>query len=206
MYFSRFPNVLHQATKDTRKQYALVDITANVRFRREILEKVNLFDIYIIKDGETPEIVSEKLYGTPYYHWVLMLLNEMYDYRNDWPLTDKSLDAYIIKKYGSLEAAKARVLYFLDEDNNVVTPGNVTEGGVEKFPLYVNEDEFDISVIRYFNAAGVQVTQPLYNGLGTPLPVFAYNYEVEVNERKRRVRVVSKPMVEAIAASFRDLI
>lgn len=206
MYFSRFPNVLHQATKDTRKQYALVDITANVRFRREILEKVNLFDIYIIKDGETPELVSEKLYNTPYYHWVLMLLNEMYDYRNDWPVNDKALDQHIINKYGSLEAAKARVLYFLDEDSNVMVPGNVIDGGVEKFPMYVNEDGFDISVIRYFNAAGVQVTQPLYNALGTPQPIFAYNYEVEENERKRRLRVVSKEMVENIAASFRDLI
>ena len=30
-------------------------------------------------DGETPEIVAEKVYGNAEYHWIIMLANDIYD-------------------------------------------------------------------------------------------------------------------------------
>ncbi len=209
MYFSRFPQILHLSKapkyREKRSEYLLTDITANVRFRKDILDKVTLFDYYIIKEGETPEIVSEKLYDSPMYHWMIMLLNDMYDYRIDWPMTALALDKYIEKKYGTLSAAKSKILFFVDEGGNVITPDPVVDG-ITKYPMYVNDDRFNISIIKFYDVNGVEVSQPLYNGLGTPSPVYAYNYEVEQNEKKRRIRVVSKQLAVQIAANFRDLV
>lgn len=210
MYFSRFPQLLHLAKvpkyREKRAEYLLTDITANVRFRKEILDKVNLFDYYIIKEGDTPEIVAEKIYDSPMYHWLVMLLNDMYDYRNDWPMTSAALDSYIEAKYGSTVAAKGRVLFFLNEENQVVTPDLVVDEGITKYPMYVNDDDFDISVIKFFDVDGVEVDAPNYNGLGVPTPVYAYDYEVEQNERKRRIKVVSKAMAAQIASNFKELV
>ena len=209
MYFSRFPQILHLSKapkyREKRSEYLLTDITANVRFRKDILDKVTLFDYYIIKEGETPEIVSEKLYDSPMYHWMIMLLNDMYDYRIDWPMTALALDKYIEKKYETLSAAKSKILFFVDEGGNVITPDPVVDG-ITKYPMYVNDDRFNISIIKFYDVNGVEVSQPLYNGLGTPSPVYAYNYEVEQNEKKRRIRVVSKQMAAQIAANFRELV
>ena len=59
-----------------------------------------LFDEYDIKDGETPEIIAEKVYGTAEYHWIIMLINEKFDYLADFPMTYDALLKYVEDKYG----------------------------------------------------------------------------------------------------------
>lgn len=101
MYFAKFPNIYYPAVVNGVLQYNILkDITINVRFVKEFLTNITLYDYYDIVDGETPEIISEKLYGTPLFHWIVMLVNEKYDYLNDFPMTYTSLLAYTKDKYG----------------------------------------------------------------------------------------------------------
>ena len=100
-YFKKFPNLIYDFNINGKTQYRRVkDITRNVRFRQEVLENITLYDEYDIIDGETPEIIAEKVYGDAEYHWVVMLCNQLYDYRNDFPLTQVVLDKYVEEKYG----------------------------------------------------------------------------------------------------------
>jgi len=102
MYFSNFPKIVYDFDLSKGIDYKIVtDITRNVRLRKQILENITLYDYYDIGEGETPEIISEKIYGTPYYHWVIMLANQRYDYVNDFPLTQNELDKLIDRKYGN---------------------------------------------------------------------------------------------------------
>jgi hypothetical protein len=93
MYFKEFPRFLYDFKKPdgTTETQIVRDITRNVRFRKEILENITLFDEYDVMDGETPEIIAEKVYGNPKYHWVIMLANQRYDYINDFPKEETSL-------------------------------------------------------------------------------------------------------------------
>lgn len=101
MYFANFPKIVYDFDLATGTDYKVVtDVTRNVRLRKQILENISLYDYYDIAEGDTPEIISEKIYGTPYYHWVIMLVNQRYDYVNDFPLSQLELDTYIDKKYG----------------------------------------------------------------------------------------------------------
>ena len=101
MYFSNFPNMLYDFDINGERQVMLVtDITRNIRFRRDILSNITVFDEYDIVDGETPEIIAEKLYGDPTYHWIIMLANERFDYRADFPLPYPELEQYVTEKYG----------------------------------------------------------------------------------------------------------
>jgi hypothetical protein len=77
------------------------DITQNVRLRKQILANITLFDEYDIRDEETPEIIAEKIYGSPDYHWVIMLCNEKYNYLDDFPLPVYEFEQYVKAKYGS---------------------------------------------------------------------------------------------------------
>jgi hypothetical protein len=101
MYFDNFPKLLYDFDVGVGKKFILVkDITQNVRFQKEFLDKMNLYESYRITDGESIEVVSEKIYGTPDYHWMLMLLNQRYDYIEDFPMSSANLDAHITRKYG----------------------------------------------------------------------------------------------------------
>lgn len=102
MYFDNFEQLYYdfETSPGNFDLMVLRDITKNVRFRKEIVENVAQWEYYYIKDGETMEMISERLYGSPLYHWVLMILNEKYDYINDMPLTQSQLEKHVIEKYG----------------------------------------------------------------------------------------------------------
>jgi len=107
MYFKKFPKMLYDfeynydavQDSDVRTAKRVTDITANVRFRRDLLSNITLYDEYDIKEGETPEIIAEKFYKNANYHWIVMLANDRFDYRSDFPLTHIALQDYIASKY-----------------------------------------------------------------------------------------------------------
>ena len=70
MYFKQFPKIFYDFPQDgtSTTLQVLTDITTNVRIRKEILENVTIYDEYDIQEGETPEIIAEKIYGDAELH------------------------------------------------------------------------------------------------------------------------------------------
>jgi len=173
-YFSRFPTtkfLITAAKAGQAEQYvSLTDITKNVRFKRNIIDNITLYDFYLLSDRETLENVSESIYGSPYYHWVLMLLNNIYDYRTDLPLDAFSFNEYIVDKYGDLATAQSTISFYKDSRGFVVEQDN------ENF-----EGEIDAT------------------------PVYAYDHELEINEAKRKIKVISPNLLSVVLENFREL-
>ena len=187
-YFSEFPIIAYDFSTDKEKiSYLLRDITRNVRFRKDVLSDLVLYDEYDIMDGETPEIISSKVYGSPYYHWVVMLANESYDWIEDYPMTDSELTEYIEQKYGSIQQAMQRIQHYVNSNGEVVF-FNSTYSGFE----YLDPATGKVESLNYTEEA--------------PKPVTCYDYEVMINESKRRIRLVSPEALEIIITTFRDLI
>ena len=101
MYFKEFPKFYYDFKgNDGKTELRLVrDITRNVRFRKEILSNITVFDEYDIQDGETPEIIAEKVYGNPNYHWIIMLANERFNYVYEFPLEETTLARAITTEF-----------------------------------------------------------------------------------------------------------
>jgi hypothetical protein len=118
MYFEKFPQFLYDFKYgNTTKTSVVIDITRNIRFRKELLENIALFDSYDIKDGETAEIIAEKIYGNPEYHWIVMLANQKYDYISDFPLSEYALERHITDVYGTQRYATR---YYVNADGFIV--------------------------------------------------------------------------------------
>lgn len=101
MYFKKLPEILYNFPfKNGDKMIVVRDITANVRVIQEVLTNITIYDEYDIVDGDTPEIISDKIYGTPLYHWLIMICNLRFDYIEDFPLPFNALTQYIKDKYG----------------------------------------------------------------------------------------------------------
>src|SRR5687768_4346298 len=114
-YFSHFPEIYYPFVMNGKEEIKVVrDLTRNVRLIKEIASKITLYELYDIEDGDTPEIISEKFYGTTQYHWIIMLLNERYDYVSDFPLSQPVLDKFVTQKYG--EGNENAVHHWIDEN------------------------------------------------------------------------------------------
>lgn len=164
MYFNEFPNIYYSFKINGKDKFVLIkDITQNVRIRKEILANITLYDEYDIREGETPEIIAEKVYGSPLYHWVVMLCNERYDYINDFPLPTYELEQHVIQKYGA--GNEYDVHHYIDSNGNIVDSTNP------------------------------QAT-----------PVSNYQFEDNENEKKRRIKLISRDLLNIILRNFKDSI
>lgn len=147
MYFEEFPNFLYDfEINGSRKAILMTDITRNVRFRRDVLSNITIYDEYDIVNGETPEIIAEKFYGNSQYHWVVMLVNNRFDYTNDFPLDQPRLSAYIQDKYGELSDG---IHHYVDANSNIVhqtAPGAVSISN-RQYEDSVNESKRRIKLI-----------------------------------------------------------
>jgi hypothetical protein len=120
MYFDHFPKLLYDFDLSAGKKFVLVkDITQNVRFQKEFLDQMSLYESYRMVDGESIETVSEKVYGTPDYHWMLMLLNQRYDYIEDFPMASTVLDEHVTRKFGT---RRNDVAYYVNKTHVVENP------------------------------------------------------------------------------------
>lgn len=163
MYFDNFPKFLYDFSISGKTNYLLVrDITTNVRVRKEILSNITVFDEYDIMDGETPELIAEKLYGSPFYHWVIMICNEKYNYVDDFPLSVYELENHIKAKYGD---AMYAIHHYVDSKGYIVS-----------------SDHSDATSVSN------------------------YDYEVSVNESKRRIKLISPYLLSTILKNFKDII
>jgi hypothetical protein len=133
MYFKDFPNFLYDFKYgDTLKTAIVSDITRNVRVRKEILSSVTIYDEYDIEDGETPELIAEKIYGDAKYHWIVMLANDTADYLTDFPLEEHKLVKVIQDKYTNINA----IHHYENSDGFVVNSDDP-----DAYPVSNNEYE-----------------------------------------------------------------
>ena len=60
-------------------------VTKNLWRRASLLPEfsasVMMFDEYIIENGERPEDIAFNLYRNPFYNWVLLVVNDITNYR-----------------------------------------------------------------------------------------------------------------------------
>ena len=88
------------SVRDDESLIVLVpDLLTRVTLRMSDETLDNLTDEYVIREGESPEQVSYRLYGTPEFHWVIIYLNSITSLLEEWPMTDIQLDNFCAKKY-----------------------------------------------------------------------------------------------------------
>lgn len=138
MYFKKFPEIYYQFDINGVKTLKVVkDVTANIRFRKAILENITLFDEYDLKEGDTPEIVAAKYYGVSEYHWIVMLCNQRFDWVNDFPLGYHELEAYIADKY----VDPYGVHHYVDDNGFIISADQFPRNEVTNYQYEEAENE-----------------------------------------------------------------
>ena len=98
MYFHNFPEIEYDPTGSGFFN-TIQDITTRIKVREWIINNGALFSKYIVSNGDTPEIVAFKEYGSTDYHWVVLLFNQIINNYYGWPLSRRNFDAYVNSKY-----------------------------------------------------------------------------------------------------------
>lgn len=101
-FFSKYPKINYDLELDG-STYELTNISRGVILNiDESLDDLLAYTYYNILDGDRPDIISYKLYGTVDYYWTFFILNN--SLREGlvaaWPLSENNLQNMIEREYG----------------------------------------------------------------------------------------------------------
>jgi len=83
-------------------QYKLVrNILKRVKMRAATKAGLFLYDKYDVPEGETPESVAFRIYGSADYHWIILMTNNVTDRYYQWPMTQPQFEEFLTDKYGA---------------------------------------------------------------------------------------------------------
>ena len=97
-YFDMFPNIYYSAKGDG-KFTIMKDLLSRVKIIANVKENILGFDYYDVKDGETPEMIAHKYYGDVNLHWTILVVNDVIDYYEDWPMSTQRFEQFVKDKY-----------------------------------------------------------------------------------------------------------
>ena len=98
-FFKQFPKVQYDFERNGVITN-VVNIYRSVRPLKEFIDSTSAYTFYEIKNGERPDIVSQRLYDNPNYYWTFFIVNEaLHDGLQTWPLSQEDLFTYIEREY-----------------------------------------------------------------------------------------------------------
>ena len=138
-FFDIFPKIDYDVKRVNGSHPETVpNIFFRLGYLKSTLAQASAYDKYRVDDGDTPEILADKLYGDAGAGWMILYANKIFDPQFDWPLTSDQFEAYIIGKYGTVAKAQQQVHHV----EKTVTRENVTTG-----ESYV--ETYNVSLKRY---------------------------------------------------------
>ncbi len=169
-YFNNFPTIMYDPTGDGSAKL-VTNIMKRVRMRANMKKEVVMLDQYDVKENETPEIVADKHHGSPYYHWVVMMLNDISDVNHDWVKSTRQLQKYLLSKYTEIQLTETH--------------------------------HYEISQTSGDNTVMIEVENSTYPSATI---VTNYEYEVAINESKRKIDLLRNDYLGFFTEEFASLI
>ena len=169
MYFANFPVIPYDSVGNG--EFKLVtNLLKRVAVRSKVKINTAFFDTYDVKDGETPEMIADKLYDDSELHWIILLLNDITDRYHQWPKNYNQFLAYINDKYSNVDATHHYEISQVSGDTTIKI-----DIGTD------NTEHSDASVVTN------------------------YEYEEDLENKKRKIRLINPRYVEDFVTEFEKL-
>lgn len=225
-YFSNFGRLLYRLDDydiDITKAELTTNILQRSVFIKDVIDNVAISYKYVTKDFDKPEIISHKLYGTTNRNWIVLLFNGIQNPYYDLAIDRISLEKYIMNKYNftNIDTSKETLHHYEKRvTKQIYEYGAVQTTTTEKFT--VND-----KIVNYDTGAITARTLPVDSETPLSVPeenydvtfedgtriisntmlhfVSVYEYENEVNESKREIKLLDKSYIPLVEKQFKSL-
>ena len=209
-YFRELPDILYQSNllhKVSSQEYIQIkNIFRRVKIQDWIQDNVQFFNKYTIRDGERPDTMAERLYGSPDRDWIVILTAGITNIRNDWPLSNYDLYRYVEAKYGTdLNAIHHyETIEVRDNKGRLILPA-----GQRVDQNFTIPTPYDASATNFYVGVRPQTDNISYKSVNSDInPVTGvsnYEYETQLNESKRRIEVMKPIYLQQFLNDMREL-
>jgi hypothetical protein len=183
-YISRLPDV------SSNEEYITVkNLFKRAKLRTDIVNIITAFNYYQVEDNQRPEVVASKLYNDPELDWVILITNNITNVREQWPLSNNDLYNYMLDKYGTEQSLSSihhyETIEVKDEYDRLVVPSGLQV-----------DSNFTVTYTKFDNT--LSTISPVKQ-------VTNYEYETDINEEKRKIRVLKPAYLSVVITDLRNI-
>ena len=179
-FFQHYPQISYDITGAKPAKYkTAINAMVRAKLKNIVADDVVRYFGYSIPEAERPDITSYKIYGDVKFTWLIFLINDIHDPIYDWPLGTREFVTFIKSKYGTITVAKNNIHHY----ERIIRDRVEATGTTEAIPQ-----------------AKIEVDLTTYNDLGSEERnvVYSFNWEVDRNEAKRDIKLISPDYVSSI--------
>lgn len=222
-YFQDWPTMkyrLNLSSKDgtvlpEKEEYEIVNFLHKFTFRKSIIDDISMYSYWTIRLHDTLFSISDTLYGSTYYFWIIILLNNMVDPLFSWPLNEDQLQIYCANKYGRdnvykvhhYESEKSGNLYSLPA-GHVVTPSPIDkhmdikliERIKMKYGTGIDDDRRVSDLLPAYKEGMVKPYEYTIRELSN------YEYEDNENNKRKKIKLMKPQYLEDVLKEKTDIV
>ena len=175
-FFKLFPKIGYDLANNGVLQN-VVNIYRSVRPLREFIDDISAYKLYEIKNGERPDIVSQRLYGTPDYYWTFFIINDyLHDGLASWPMSSEALLEYMKTEYNGYAITTQPIikrnsdLLITDHENSLAgrfTLGEIITGSSSAATGKLTKKNIDMNQLIVQDTTGAFIGSPATAGGGS---------------------------------------
>lgn len=106
-FFKLFPTQQYDFNRDGVLQN-VIDIYRSVRPEGYKVDNTTVYKLETVQNGERPDRMSERLYGTTDYYWTFFVINEfLHDGLGVWPMSQEDLQEYMATEFNGYAVSTA---------------------------------------------------------------------------------------------------
>lgn len=201
-YFNYFPKTIYTLDDNNKNIQTLTNITTKFSFEDSFKNNSVLYYEYAVTDGETPEMIAHKVYGSSEKHWIILALNDIYNPIHDWPMEQRSLINYIDLTYeAQADTANGETGLEWAQTNNYAYYKIETQTNA----LTNDKDvvKYQIDSATYANTATESVSYTLQSGANVTISTTKesqtyYQYEIQKNDDKRIIKILKPEFASTV--------
>jgi hypothetical protein len=183
--FSAFPKIYYSfdggitpvVVTDITKRFEIVDL---------VRDYATIYYTHYIQDGQRPDVVSNIYYQNSALDWIILMTNQILDPFYQWPLDYASFQRYIKSKYGSIPNAQQQIFQY----QQIIQPSSqLVDGTIVPQRVVIVDETCYNSIIDEDSRAIVT----------------AYQYEQQLNDARKTIKVIHESFVPQILSSVSDI-
>lgn len=194
-YFAKYPKVVTTQKDGTRS--VMVNLLARSSIIQTLLDNPLLFYSYDVQDGETPEMIAHRYYNDSYFYWLILYANQVSDPQWGWPLDRASFERYIVEKY-TTENPYSTIHHY----EKIISQYESSTRTTTEKKITIDEDTYNSltpsKTIYQFPTSTTTITI-------SKAAITLYQYELDLNESKRNIKVIKKEFAQTINSQFEIL-
>ena len=158
MYFEQFPLIPYDSLGDGNPK-DVTNLLRRVKVRSKIRDNAAVFDTYTVKEGETPEMIADRLYNDVQLHWVVLLFNDITDRYSQWPMTTGAFNKYVADKYTNINAVHHYEITESSGDRELKIDVGITN---DDYPSATPITNYEYEVARQNELRNIKLLDPRF--------------------------------------------